>query len=237
MVLFHLDGWGACWFYPSRFPGDSSLSCTSLSGVNVPVAERVPKILPSPCIDVNCSHLACFLFFPSMLAFNMATFTHSLPPFWLSLSGPINKAEDKQNSTKSKFTQRICPFSLLQCLRHAPTDDICRDRKGDAGLFVGLDWWEENSEGWWIHELYICAVILLFLLHLCLFLYQLEALRQWSDLSWNCHVWSTVKWHAGIGPSATHQAPLLLNGVDKPCSSCKQVSAGLQTLLNVIKIE
>lgn len=145
-------------------------------------AERFPRFLPSTCIDVNCSHLACFFFFHPSYHLSWPH-SHSLPPFWLSLSGPINEAEDKQNSRKSKFTQRICPFSLLQCLRHAPTDDICRDRKGEAGLFVGLDWWEENSEGWWIHELYICAVILLFLLHLCLFLYQLEALRQWSDLS------------------------------------------------------
>lgn len=132
----------------------------------------------------------------------------------------VAEAEDKQNSRKSKCTQRICPFSLLQCLRHVPTDDIFRDRKGEARLFVGMDWWEENSEGWWINELYICAVILLFLLHLCFFLYQLEALRQRSELSWNCHVWSIVKWHAGTGPSVTHEAPLSLNGVDKPCSSC-----------------
>lgn len=168
-------------------------------------------------------------FFSLPASINTAIFTgvsqesalgsRSHPPGF-SLSCPSSKAEDKQNPRKSKCTQRICPSSLLRCLRHAPTDDIFRDRKGEARLFVGLDWWEENSEGWWINELYICAVILLFLLHLCFFLYQLEALHQWSDLSWNCHVWSTVKWHAGTGPSVTHEAPLSLNGLDKPCNGC-----------------
>lgn len=73
-------------------------------------------------------------------------------------------------------------LSLLHCLSHAPTDDICGDRNREGRLFfVGLEWWEENSEGWWINELYIYAVIPLFLLHLPLFLCQPE-LVLWGGL-------------------------------------------------------
>lgn len=59
---------------------------------------------------------------------------------------------------KSEFRPKICPFSLGRRLSHAPTDDICRDRRGETGRLVvvrlGGGWWEENGgmDKWIIHQ-------------------------------------------------------------------------------------
>ncbi len=62
----------------------------------------------------------------------------------------------KHNTGKSEWNLNSnwkYVLSLLHHLSHAPTDDICGDRKREGRLFfVGLEWWEENSEGWWINE-------------------------------------------------------------------------------------
>lgn len=89
-----------------------------------------------------CARMSCWcsahFFFPCTLAFNMAMLTVSKAPplgsryhpFGLSLSCLSYIAEDKQNSRKSKFTLRICPFSLLQCLRQMTFAETGKESPG-----------------------------------------------------------------------------------------------------------
>ncbi len=99
----------------------------------------------------------------------------SLSMFYLSVCSIWPKKHKTGKSEGNLNSGWKYVLSPLHRLSHAPTDDICGDRKREGRLvFVGLEWWEENSEGWWINELYICAVIALFLPHLPLFLCQPE---------------------------------------------------------------
>lgn len=77
------------------------------------------------------THLA-FYFFPCMLEFNMATFTHSLQPFWLSLA-PLTKqkiSRTPENPNSHREFVLSPSYSVSDMLRQMTFAETGKERPG-----------------------------------------------------------------------------------------------------------
>lgn len=141
-------------------------------------------------------------------------------PLTLSVFSVVSSWPQTQNVCITEWDLNSgCPRSRLRHLSHTPTNDICRDKeeRGQA-VFCGLGmlWGEKQVM---MNNTSVLSSFLPAPPPSLPVSAGVGSVRR-SDLSWNCQVRLTGKWHVDVGPSVTHKPALLLNGVDNPNKNC-----------------